>query len=683
MSWLGDWTKRIELTIDNTNVDSDLSNFPVLVYISAASGIGDVDASCVFDELGSDANRKKIAVTTSDGTTQCYVEIERWDDANEKAWLWVKVLSVIAASTTTLYLYYDSTKAENTTYVGDTGDSPAQNVWDSNFKGIWHMAQDPNGDVADAIKDSTSNANHGTPAGSMTTADLVDSKIGKAIDFDGTNDYITIPQLFVSPTKVTWELVFKSDISNTTEIRTFVYNNDDIFIINSINSGTADLIKTYSYGTTGGGWSSSTSAYSVLDWRYIVGTVKADDYLNLFVDGTQIGSQVAIGTLQDLGDEFRRAIGTARNLIRFADGIIDEVRISDIDRSAAWIKATYHSNWDNINLFGSEENYSEVDDITFSNEALVNLGLVINSDTGIFIGQSVFKQDPWVLNTLHYGKDNADKVGIGDRSGNGIWGFVKQEDRPSYNEGDEIETSASPEFDIDFTGVPITPIHKPCGYWHSTPANMISGDPPSIYADKCDDSRMAWDYDTSAETIGRNDSVLIAITDDGISGSPYIWELDAQSIENGFSLGNRKTLGLTNSLHSDSGACGSCLIMVTGCDGLGTMVSAYVRCTWGEWGDYIVICTESEGHASGCMISFICEGVDSTDKHRYNYSCLGCVCNDCPCEGTQVCDLSPDWTHYWPPCDPSDSGECGPAPYRCPDLGVIGVSLSRYRLWGC
>ena len=55
------------------------------------------------------------------------------------------------------------------------------------------MSQDPNGDAADAIKDSTSNANDGIPVGSMTTADLVAGKVGKGIDFDGSDDYITVP----------------------------------------------------------------------------------------------------------------------------------------------------------------------------------------------------------------------------------------------------------------------------------------------------------------------------------------------------------------------------------------------------------------------------------------------------------------------------------------------------------
>jgi hypothetical protein len=69
------------------------------------------------------------------------------------------------------------------------GSAAAQNVWNSDFAAVYNMAQDPSGG-ADCIIDSTANANHGTPNGSMTSDDLVDGGLGKAIDFDGTDDWI-------------------------------------------------------------------------------------------------------------------------------------------------------------------------------------------------------------------------------------------------------------------------------------------------------------------------------------------------------------------------------------------------------------------------------------------------------------------------------------------------------------
>jgi len=57
-------------------------------------------------------------------------------------------------------------------------------LWDSNYKGVWHMNEDPTG----TIYDSTSNGNDLSSAGSMTSGDLVEGHIGRAIDFDGSND---------------------------------------------------------------------------------------------------------------------------------------------------------------------------------------------------------------------------------------------------------------------------------------------------------------------------------------------------------------------------------------------------------------------------------------------------------------------------------------------------------------
>lgn len=103
--WLSAWTKRIPLIIDKDDIDEALTDFPILVYL-------DDDVSFIFDEIGSDLNRKEIAVTTSDGATQCYVEIEKWDTANKQAWLWVKVPEIASDAGTTLYLYYSKEAAE-------------------------------------------------------------------------------------------------------------------------------------------------------------------------------------------------------------------------------------------------------------------------------------------------------------------------------------------------------------------------------------------------------------------------------------------------------------------------------------------------------------------------------------------------------------------------------------------
>ena len=140
-SWLSGWSYRVEITIDSDKIDAALADFPVLLYLSTSSGIGHDDVSFVFDELG--AEKLKLAVTTGDGTTECYVEIEKWDSANKEAWLWVKVPNIASDTDTTLYLYYDRTQPDNTTWVGETGTTPAKNVWNSDFVGVWHNRDGP------------------------------------------------------------------------------------------------------------------------------------------------------------------------------------------------------------------------------------------------------------------------------------------------------------------------------------------------------------------------------------------------------------------------------------------------------------------------------------------------------------------------------------------------------------
>ena len=200
------------------------------------------------------------------------------------------------------------------------------------------------------ILDSTSNANHGTKKGAGEPVEIA-GKAGMGQDFDV--DYITLPQLVSTPTEVTLEMIVKSDVVNTTEQRS-TYNDDDICIITSVNSGTNNKIQVYAAGDSGGGWSNSTTDYTVTDYHHIVGAVKANDYLDLYVDGAKIGTSVAIGNLAEISTT-GRFIGQNRSGATPVDGIIDEYRLSTTKRSAAWIKATYASLWDTLLTYGDEE----------------------------------------------------------------------------------------------------------------------------------------------------------------------------------------------------------------------------------------------------------------------------------------------------------------------------------------
>ena len=202
-----DFAHRIKLTIDNTKIDSTLTHFPVTVILSSTHG------DVVFDELTSDANRKKIAFTKADGSTQLYGEIEKWDDANESAVIHVSRSGWEISSTadTDFYMYYDSSLNDNFAYIGDINSTPGESVWDSNFEGVWHLSQDPSGSAPQEL-DSTANSRDLTSQGTMLTADLVISKIGLGLDFEGTDDYLLKAATAVGIANAwTVEGIFKAD----------------------------------------------------------------------------------------------------------------------------------------------------------------------------------------------------------------------------------------------------------------------------------------------------------------------------------------------------------------------------------------------------------------------------------------------------------------------------------------
>ena len=62
--------------------------------------------------------------------------------------------------------------------------------------------------------------------------------------------------------------------------------------------------------------------------------------------------------LDDLSGLSHYTIGARmynNSYLEFFDGTIDEPRISDTDRSAAWMKGTYNSGNDSLFTYGSEE----------------------------------------------------------------------------------------------------------------------------------------------------------------------------------------------------------------------------------------------------------------------------------------------------------------------------------------
>ncbi len=376
-SGLSGWANQIQITLDHTKVEAALSDFPVLVHLSSASGANRADLSAIFDNLG--PNSKKIAVTIADGTSQCYVEVQKWDSANKQAYLWVKVPGLSSTADTNLYLYYNNSQADNTAYIGDTGSSPARNVWDSSYTGVWHLSEN-----GGPYKDATGRGNSAVAAGGSPNR-VVDEKGRDVQSFNGS--MISIPEKSNLDMSITHEMTFQAWISPDKD--TFVEKSSDNWVRWMQKAGTDSAeyngvmynlagspypgkgsdggdrpgrSSFYIYSPDGGngaGGGFDNNNLGVNDWLFFTGEASMDARVTWayengirqpMADSWNAG--FLSSPLQYVYGEAPINLGSVPSSGTWS-GRIGEVRISNINRSEAWVKADYYSENDSLVSFGS------------------------------------------------------------------------------------------------------------------------------------------------------------------------------------------------------------------------------------------------------------------------------------------------------------------------------------------
>ena len=331
-NWLSGYTTRRKITIDYTKIDDDLTDFPVLVKLTSSN----------FDFSKANSDGFDVRFTSDNGTTLLKYERERHDATNKLAEYWVKIPSISSTENTEFFVYY---KTEDT----DDGADPT-NVWDSNFKGVWHMKDL----TTSTIEDSTSNNNDGAKKASNEPIQA-DGQIAKAQSFDGTNDYINCgtPTITGTFTVEAWAKV--SDNNNRQIVGTRSPNEYSFdFKFMSGNKIHGDI-------GNGSSWITITAdasfSYSLNTWYHIVYVVTTTGY-TIYANGNQVGSGSYSSTTPIFSDANHKItigayLGSPPS--EYFYGTIDEVRISNTNRSAAWIKASYNSGNNSLVSYGNEE----------------------------------------------------------------------------------------------------------------------------------------------------------------------------------------------------------------------------------------------------------------------------------------------------------------------------------------
>jgi len=118
------WDLRKKISIESSQVPSDLTDFPVLIKIT------DLDLSEAALKNGDD-----ILFTESDGETKLDHEINYYDHPVGDLTAWIRIPTLSSTVDTEIYMYYGNPLAIN--------QENATGVWDKNYVAVYHMEQDP------------------------------------------------------------------------------------------------------------------------------------------------------------------------------------------------------------------------------------------------------------------------------------------------------------------------------------------------------------------------------------------------------------------------------------------------------------------------------------------------------------------------------------------------------------
>lgn len=323
--WNSSWLGKVQLWVNASYIEEDLVNFPVLVNSTNT----DIISSC-------QSNGEDIRFVDDSETTEYCYEIEDFTAGGMNVWVNISD-TVDDTSNTSFWMYY-----------GNAGASDNQSVdtWDSHYWVVLHM-DDASGFLNDSTVNGTNFREAGGPLGYQATG-----KVGYAVDGDGSDDYFRNTTLdMTSWDEATFECWLKPDIDvggNAEYIFSFETNtldDDDIRLAyNRGATGVGDSGLTVFFDDGGAeGGSDYNHDYYDDHFRYYVGVCDGNAFVYGYENTTRQISDETVnfnfgGLSRDNHNIMRRFTGS-----KFNDGIVDEIRISDVARNWSWVNATYHS----------------------------------------------------------------------------------------------------------------------------------------------------------------------------------------------------------------------------------------------------------------------------------------------------------------------------------------------------
>lgn len=339
------WNYRKLVTIPASSVSSTtgLLNFPVLINTT--------DRSWKYSGFGGNvgsATGWDFVITAADGVTKLNHEIETYAPSTGALIAWVQMPFLSPTSTNQLFIYYGNAAA--------TDQSNKNGVWDSNYKGVYHLS---NGTTLN-LNDSTANGQTLTNHASVSAAT---GEIDGGAAFSGSNYLSATGMPTINPVTISGWFNLPVDESCTycDGVQLGSQRSPDQFLTlgTYINRTLVQFGLQADAGTISG-----LSTANV--WAYVVGVMDGSKNMTLYGNGVPLSTAVTANNLSGDG-------GLIINNAEFAASQ-DEVRVSNIVRSGGWIATEYKNQSSPSTFYGiaSEQNQSNGVGVTNRSDILSN-----------------------------------------------------------------------------------------------------------------------------------------------------------------------------------------------------------------------------------------------------------------------------------------------------------------------
>ena len=336
-------TKRISVDLSRIAQAQDLTDFPMLVRLNPPT--------FPYDECRPDG--LDLRVVAEDGTTPLAFEREAWNPSGQTN-LWVKLPILAAApASTRIWLYFGDASGLDR--------SQAAAVWSNGYLVVLHGrgALDASGVMQ--YTNSLGTNDPGSPGPYAAPTDAPGSSPPGGDDFGfGTGAVVKSGMLFPATAGLNDlpALSFEAWVrDNGTVAGGMLFYKGANLNLSIQSSETLSLAAGFS--TTSLQADSPPAFLASGSWKHVALTWNASSAVAMYANGSAVsptltapaGSRLSDSADQlDIGNDDKPAVGSSGIT---AD--MDEIRISDVVRSAAWIEACYLSQSADRLVYGAEE----------------------------------------------------------------------------------------------------------------------------------------------------------------------------------------------------------------------------------------------------------------------------------------------------------------------------------------